>query len=76
MSADSLSTGDSVLAWSRPSTESAPPKARGGHTATLVGTDLVVFGGHSSTGSGTLYAYSHWTTRQQHVLQMDWIAST
>lgn len=57
MSATASSTGDSVMAWSRPTTEAAPPKARGGHTATLVGTDLVVFGGHSSTGSGTFTYY-------------------
>ena len=34
-----------VITWTRPSTFGAPPSARGGHTACLVGNLFVVFGG-------------------------------
>ena len=41
-----------MLRWERPATEGPVPEARGGHTACLVGTDLIIFGGHYYGGDG------------------------
>ena len=41
-----------MLRWERPATEGPVPEARGGHTASLVGTDLIIFGGHYYGGDG------------------------
>ncbi|CEM14663.1 unnamed protein product [Vitrella brassicaformis CCMP3155] len=38
--------------WARPQVEGLGPSARGGHTATLVGGRVVVFGGHCYAGQG------------------------
>lgn len=41
------------IAWSLPSMEGIPPCARGGHTAVLADTQLLVFGGHYFGGEGS-----------------------
>ena len=36
--------------WAFPQIEGVPPSPRGGHTATLTGASLVIFGGHYYEG--------------------------
>jgi hypothetical protein len=44
---------ETTLCWGRPTIEGSGPCARGGHTAVLAGTYLVIFGGHYYGGSGS-----------------------
>eukprot|EP00753_Platysulcus_tardus_P016605 PLAT5888.1.p1 GENE.PLAT5888.1~~PLAT5888.1.p1 ORF type:complete len:509 (-),score=219.31 PLAT5888.1:108-1634(-) len=44
------------LLWSRPVVNGPPPRARGGHSTTLAGSAVVVFGGHFFEG-GTKFSY-------------------
>lgn len=41
-----------VIKWTKPATFNAPPPARGGHTANIVGNLLVIFGGTRYSGGG------------------------
>ena len=40
------------LAWQKPSLNGTAPSSRGGHTAVLADTQLVIFGGHRYGGDG------------------------
>ncbi len=42
-----------TLMWKRPVMNGAGPAARGGHSASLVGNLLIVFGGHYYAGDST-----------------------
>ena len=46
---------ETALCWGRPVIEGSGPCARGGHTAVLAGTYLVIFGGHYYGGSGIIF---------------------
>ena len=43
--------------WAYPTIEGVPPSPRGGHTATLVGASLIVFGGHYYAGKNDGFIY-------------------
>lgn len=43
--------------WAYPIIEGVSPCQRGGHTATLSGASIVIFGGHYYTGKNEGYAY-------------------
>lgn len=43
--------------WAFPLIEGVPPCSRGGHTATLAGQSLVIFGGHYYSGKDIGYVY-------------------
>ncbi len=43
--------------WAFPLIEGVPPCPRGGHTATLAGQSLIIFGGHYYSGKEVGYAY-------------------
>jgi len=43
--------------WAFPLIEGVPPCPRGGHTATLAGQSLIIFGGHYYSGKDVGYAY-------------------
>ena len=40
------------LVWQKPSLNGTAPSSRGGHTAVLADTQLVIFGGHRYGGDG------------------------
>ena len=43
--------------WAFPQIEGVPPSPRGGHSATLTGASLVVFGGHYYEGQESGFKY-------------------
>lgn len=43
--------------WAFPLIEGVPPSPRGGHTATLAGQSLIIFGGHYYSGKELGYIY-------------------
>lgn len=43
--------------WAFPLIEGVPPSPRGGHTATLAGQSLIIFGGHYYSGKELGYVY-------------------
>lgn len=43
--------------WAYPIIEGVSPCQRGGHTATLSGASIIIFGGHYYTGKTEGYAY-------------------
>jgi len=43
--------------WAFPLIEGVPPCPRGGHTATLAGQSLIIFGGHYYSGKEIGYCY-------------------
>lgn len=51
----------------------APPSARGGHTATLVGSKVFVFGGHELRGAGQGFIY-HNSVHVLDLKEMKWVA--
>uniref|UniRef100_A0A0G4F3L3 Uncharacterized protein n=1 Tax=Chromera velia CCMP2878 TaxID=1169474 RepID=A0A0G4F3L3_9ALVE len=53
--------------WARPQVEGIGPSARGGHTATLVGSLIVVFGGHRYDGIDSGFSYFN----DVHILDVD-----
>ena len=53
--------------WAFPQIEGVPPSPRGGHSATLTGASLVIFGGHFYEGQKTGFTYLNDT----HVLDVN-----
>jgi len=53
--------------WAFPQIEGVPPTPRGGHSATLTGASLVIFGGHFYNGKDTGFTYLNDT----HVLDVN-----
>jgi host cell factor len=53
--------------WAFPQIEGVPPAPRGGHTATLTGASLVIFGGHFYEGKNSGFVYLNDT----HVLDVN-----
>ena len=53
--------------WAFPQIEGVPPAPRGGHTATLTGASLVIFGGHYYEGKNSGFVYLNDT----HVLDVN-----
>ena len=49
--------GERRWIWAFPLIEGVPPCPRGGHTATLAGQSLIIFGGHYYSGKEVGYAY-------------------
>lgn len=49
--------GERKWVWAFPLIEGVPPCPRGGHTATLAGQSLIIFGGHYYSGKDIGYAY-------------------
>jgi hypothetical protein len=49
--------GERRWIWAFPLIEGVPPCPRGGHTATLAGQSLIIFGGHYYSGKELGYAY-------------------
>lgn len=43
--------------WAFPLIEGVPPSPRGGHSATLAGQSLIIFGGHYYSGKELGYVY-------------------
>ena len=43
--------------WANTIAEGIPPSARGGHTATLIGKSVVIFGGHYYSEENTGFVY-------------------
>ena len=43
--------------WAYPTIEGVPPSPRGGHSATLVGASLIIFGGHYYAGKSEGFVY-------------------
>ncbi len=50
--------GAATLKWRKPHTEGKRVSARGGHSASVVGSDLVLFGGHVYGGGGKFEYYN------------------
>eukprot|EP00358_Blepharisma_japonicum_P002100 CAMPEP_0202949878 /NCGR_PEP_ID=MMETSP1395-20130829/16708_1 /ASSEMBLY_ACC=CAM_ASM_000871 /TAXON_ID=5961 /ORGANISM="Blepharisma japonicum, Strain Stock R1072" /LENGTH=177 /DNA_ID=CAMNT_0049653297 /DNA_START=68 /DNA_END=601 /DNA_ORIENTATION=+ len=50
-------SSDKQWQWAYPTVEGIPPSPRGGHTATLVGASLVIFGGHYYAGKKEGFVY-------------------
>lgn len=50
-------SGEKSWQWAYPTVEGIPPSQRGGHTATLVGASLVIFGGHYYAGKKEGFVY-------------------
>ena len=53
--------------WASAIAEGIPPSARGGHTATLVNSSIVIFGGHYYSDKNTGFVYLNDT----HFLEKD-----
>ena len=58
--------------WASAIAEGIPPSARGGHTATLVNSCIVIFGGHYYSGKSTGFVYLN-DTHFLDVKQSKWI---
>lgn len=54
---DTPKDDSSKWSWASAVAEGIPPSARGGHTATLVNTSLVIFGGHYYSDKNTGFVY-------------------
>lgn len=66
--------GERRWVWAFPLIEGVPPCPRGGHTATLAGQSLIIFGGHYYSGKELGYAYLN----DVHILDVNqnrWIVS-
>ena len=62
-----MQDSDRKFLWAFPQIEGVPPCARGGHSATLTGASLVIFGGHYYSGKGEGFIYLNDT----HVLDVN-----
>ena len=58
--------------WASAIAEGIPPSARGGHTATLVNSSIVIFGGHYYSDKNTGFVYLN-DTHFLDVKQSKWI---
>lgn len=56
---EQLKTKENAVKWEWATTiaEGIPPSARGGHSATLIGKSIVIFGGHYYSDKNTGFVY-------------------
>ena len=56
---ENIETKEDKVVWNWASTvpEGIPPSSRGGHTATLIGKSVIVFGGHFYKDKNTGFVY-------------------